>query len=132
MRYTQEEALASIRPLDSYGFESKCASRVKLFSWNSLLRLFDTVLMDALTKFLCFILIYTNAITISFGKKSKNTFGFLRPTAEIPFSHEWFEKVDQFWGLNETTHEINSLERAKSPLSDDAKQNSVQLIVSEL
>ena len=48
-------------------FESKCASRVKLFSWNSLLRLLDTVLMDAVTKFLCFFPIYTNAITISYS-----------------------------------------------------------------
>ena len=45
-----------------------------------------------------------------FGKKSKNTFGFLRPTEEIdfPFFHEWFEEVDAFFGPNDTTHEIDS------------------------
>ena len=51
---------------------------------------------------------------------------------DFPLFYESFGEVDTFWGQNETTHEINSEERTKSPLSDDAKQNSVRLIVLEL
>ena len=50
----------------------------------------------------------------------------------FPFSHEWFAKVDKFWGPNEPTPEINSSERANFSLSDGAKQNSVGSIVFEL
>ena len=49
-------------------------------------------------------------LVFSLEKNLKNTFGFLRPTAEIDFSfsHESFGEVGQFWELNETTHEIDS------------------------
>ena len=68
-----------------------------------------------------------------FGKKSR--FGDLKtfwvPWRKVvfPFFHEAFGEIGQFWEPNETTHEINSYERANSPLSDGAKQNSVQSIV---
>ena len=45
------------------------------------------------------------------------------------FSFEWFGEVGKFFEPNGTMHEINSYERANSPLSDGAKQNSVQSIV---
>ena len=41
-------------------------------------------------------------------------------------------KVGKFWGPSEPTHEINSIERTNSSLSDGAKQNSVGSIVFEL
>ena len=49
----------------------------------------------------------------------------------FPFSHGAFEEVDKLWGPNETTHEIDSSERANFSLSDGAKQSSVGLIVFE-
>ena len=50
----------------------------------------------------------------------------------FPLSCEWFAKVGNFLGPNETTHEINSSERANFSLSGGAKQNSVGSIVFEL
>ena len=46
----------------------------------------------------------------------------------FPLSCEWFAKVGNFLGPNETTHEINSSERADFSLLDGAKQNQVQSI----
>ena len=45
-----------------------------------------------------------------FGKKSKNTFGFLRPTAEFdfPFFSWGVWEAGLLFGPNNTTHEIDS------------------------
>ena len=64
--------------------------------------------------------------------KSLQSFWVLQRKTDFPLFYEAFEKVDTFWGQNGTTHEINSIERANSPLSDDAKQNSVRWMIFEL
>ena len=40
--------------------------------------------------------------------KSLRSFWVLQRKTNFPLFYEGFEKVDTFWGQNETTHEINS------------------------
>ena len=40
--------------------------------------------------------------------KSLRSFWVLQSLLDFPFSHEAFEQVGKFWGLNGATHEINS------------------------
>ena len=42
------------------------------------------------------------------NRRIPSAFWDLRRKLIFPFSHEWFGKVDKFWGPNGTTHEINS------------------------
>ena len=70
-----------------------------------------------------------NSLEKSLRFEDSKTFWVPRRKVVFRFSFEWFGKVGQFLEPNETTHEINSYERANSPLSDGAKQNSVRSIV---
>ena len=57
--------------------------------------------------------------------EDSKTFCVPRRKVVFRFSFEWFGKVDQFFDPNGTTHEINSYERANSPLSASPILNNV-------
>ena len=72
--------------------------------------------------------VYDISLSVIIWKKVEEYLRFfknLRRKSIFSFSHEWFAKIDKFLGPNDTMHEIDISERAYSPLSDDAKQNSV-------